>query len=81
MNSFCFSSLASDSDIINHNTADDDIILKIKQSLKSEVGNCIDFANDFLKNKKRNKGKPKVHYNLMKYNKMREYKILEDISA
>ena len=50
--------------------------MRIEYSLKSEVGNCIDFANDILKNKKRNKGEPKVHYNLMKYNKMREYKIL-----
>ena len=49
--------------------------------MKSEVGNRIDFANDILKNQKRNKGEPKMHYNLMKYNKMGEYKILEDISA
>ena len=48
--------------------------------MKSEVGNRIYFANDIFKNKKRNKGEPKVHYNLMKYNKMREYIILEDIS-
>ena len=38
------------------------------------------FRNDILKNQKRNKGEPKVHYNLIKYKKMREYKILEDIS-
>ena len=37
--------------------------------------------NDILKNKRRNVGEVRVHYNLMKYNKMREYKILEDISA
>ena len=49
--------------------------------MKSEASNRIDFANDIMKNQKRNKGEPKVHYNLMKYNKMREYKILEDISA
>ena len=49
--------------------------------MKSEVGNHIDFENDILKNKKRNKGEPKVHYNLIKYKRMREYKILEDISA
>ena len=48
--------------------------------MKSEVGNRIDFANDILKNKKRNKGEPTVHYNMIKYNKMGEYKILEDIS-
>ena len=55
--------------------------MRIKESLNSEVGNRIDFANDTLKNQKRNKGEPKLNYNLMKYNKMREYKILEDISA
>ena len=55
--------------------------MRIEESLKSEVGNRIDFANDILKNKKTNKGEPKVHYNMMKYNKMREYNFLEDISA
>ena len=49
--------------------------------MKSELGNCIDFANDILKNKKRNKSEPKVHYNLIKYNKIREYEFLEDIST
>ena len=81
MNSCCFSSLASAFDIINHNADADAISMRIEESLKSEVGNRIDFANDILKNQKRNKGEPKMHYNLMKYNKMGEYKILEDISA
>ena len=36
--------------------------------------------NDILKKNKRNKGEPKVHYNLIEYKKMCEYKILEDIS-
>ena len=49
--------------------------------MKSEVGNQFDFVNDILKNKKINKGEPKVYYNLMKYNKMREHKILWDIGA
>ena len=48
--------------------------------MQSEVGNRIDFEDDILKNKKRNKGEPKMHYNLIKYKRMREYKILEDIS-
>ena len=48
--------------------------------MKSEVSNRIDSANDILKNRKRNKGEPKVHYNLIKYKKMREYNFLEDIS-
>ena len=37
--------------------------------------------NDILKNKKINVSEARVHYNLIKYKKMREYKILEDISA
>ena len=53
--------------------------MRIEEPLKSEVGNRIDFVNDILKNKKINKGKPKLHYTLMKNKKMREYKILEDI--
>ena len=32
-------------------------------------------------NNKRNKGEARVHYKLMKYKKMGDYKILEDISA
>ena len=31
-------------------------------------------------NRKRNKGEAKVHYKLIKYKKMGDYKILEDIS-
>ena len=34
-----------------------------------------------MQNRKRNKGETRVHYKLMKYKKMGEYKILEDISA
>ena len=45
------------------------------------MGNRIDFANDILKNKKRNAGESRVNYNLIKYKKMREYNFLEDISA
>ena len=48
--------------------------------MNSEVGNHIDFANDIMLDNKRNKGEPKVHYKLIKYKSMREYKILEDIS-
>ena len=51
----------------------------IKESLKSEVGNCIYYANDILKNKKINVGEARVKYNLIKYKKMHEYKMLEDI--
>ena len=48
--------------------------------MESEVGNRIDFANDILKNNKRNEGEARVHYNLIKYKKKGLYKILEDIS-
>ena len=48
--------------------------------MKSEVGNHIDFSHDILKNKIRNVGEARVKYNLIKYKKMHEYKILEDIS-
>ena len=49
--------------------------------MKSEVGNHIDFANGILKNKKRNVREARVHYHLIKYKKMCEYKTLEDISG
>ena len=49
--------------------------------MKSEVGNHIHFANDIILNKKRNKGEARVQYKLIKYKKMGDYKILEDISA
>ena len=49
--------------------------------MKSEVGNFIDFANEIMINRKINKGETRVHYRLMKYKKIGEYKILEDISA
>ena len=48
--------------------------------MKSEVGNCIHFANDIMLIHKINKGEAKVHYKLMKYKNMGEYEILEDIS-
>ena len=49
--------------------------------MKSEVGNRIDFENEIVLNRKRNKGEARVHYKLMKYKKMGDYKILEDIIA
>ena len=50
------------------------------ESTKSELGNRIDSANDILKNKRGNVGETRVHYNLIKYKNMRDYKSLEDIS-
>ena len=52
LNICCFSSLVSAFDIINHNKSSNAISLLIKESLESEVGNRIDYANDILKNKK-----------------------------
>ena len=50
--------------------------MRIDEYLESEVGNCIDFANAILKNEKVIKGKPKVHYSLVKYIKKGFYDIL-----
>ena len=77
LNSCCFSSLASAFDSINYIKDINAIPLRIEESLESEVGNRIDFANDILKKKK---GETKLHYNLIKYKNKGLYKILEDIS-
>ena len=79
LNICCFSSLASAFVSINHNKAANDIPLRIKEFLESEVGNCIDFANAILINEKIIKGEPKVHYGLMKYKQTGSYKILKYI--
>ena len=55
--------------------------MHIKESLKSEVGNRIDFANEIMLIRKINKGEARVHYKLIKSKKMDDYKFLEDISA
>ena len=52
LNSFCFSSLASAFASIDHFKADDAISIRIKESLKSELGNRIDFANEIMINRK-----------------------------
>ena len=80
MNSCCFISLESAFASINHFNAANYLSMRIEESLKSEVGDHIDFADDILKNKKINVGEARVHYNLIKYKKMCEYEILEDIS-
>ena len=54
--------------------------MRIEESLKSEVGNRIDFANYILKDNKRNEGEARVNYNLIKNKKKGLHKILEDIS-
>ena len=49
--------------------------------MESEVGNRIHFANEIMLNNRGNKGEARVHYQLIKYRLMGEYRILEDISA
>ena len=65
---------------INHNNSANAISLRIKEYLKSEAVNRIDFANDILKNNKRNIGEAKVYCKMIKYKKKGLYKYLEDIS-
>ena len=48
LNSSCFSNLASAFAIINQSKAAYAIYLRIKESLKSEVGNRINFATDIM---------------------------------
>ena len=81
LSSSCFSSLASAFASINQIKAANDISLRIKESLKSEVGNRIHFASEIMLNLKRNKGEARVHYKLEKYRKKGEYDILKNISA
>ena len=52
LNICCFSSLASAFASINHLYADNAISMHIEESLKSEVGNRIDFENDIKKTRK-----------------------------
>ena len=80
LNSCCLRSLASAFASIKHFKASNAISIRINESLKSEVGNCIHFTNYIMLNRKRNKGKARVHYKLIKYKKMGDYKSLEDIS-
>ena len=44
------------------------------------MGNRIDFVDDILKNEKKLKGEPKVHYRLIKYKNKGPYDILKYIS-
>ena len=81
LNGCFFVSLASAFAINKHFKAANAIYIRIKESLKSELGNRIDFANEIMLNRKRNKDEARVHSKLMKYKKIGDYKILEDISA
>ena len=53
--------------------------MRIEEFLKSKVGNCIDFSNAILINKKTIRVKPIVYYSLSKYKKMGSYDIQTDI--
>ena len=48
--------------------------------MESEVGIRIYFSNEIFKNKKINKGEPKLHYGLIKYKQTGSNNILKDIS-
>ena len=76
----CFSSLASRFASIEQNKSENAISLRIEESLESEVGNRIDFANAIMKNEKKLKVEPRVYYSLRKYKKVGSYDILVDIS-
>ena len=65
-NSFCFISLELSFDGINQIKDANDIAMHIEESLMSQVGDHIDFANDILKNQKRVQGEHKFYYS-MKY--------------
>ena len=56
------------------------ISLRTEESLKSKVGNRIDFTNAILKNENKIIGEPKVHYSLRKYKSKGSYDIMTDIS-
>ena len=45
------------------------------------MGTRIHFATDIMINNKINKGEARVHYKLIKYKKMGDHEILENISA
>ena len=81
LNSCCFSSLASAFASIKQFQAANAISLRIKESLKSEVGNRIHFASEIMQNRKINKGEARVHYSLEKIKEKGEYDILKNISA
>ena len=66
---------------INHNKAANGLSLRIHESLESEVGNSIDFANVIFKSEKTIQRKPRVYYIPRKYKQKGSYDILENISG
>ena len=61
LNICCLSSLSSAFASNKHFKSANDISIRIKESLKSEVGNRNDFANEIMLKRKRNKGEARVH--------------------
>ena len=80
LNICCFSSLASYFASIEQTNSENAISLSIEKSLKSEVGNIIDFDNAILKNEKQIKCEPRVYYSLRTYKNMGSFKIQKDMS-
>ena len=80
LNSFCFSSLASEFVNIKPIEAENAISLRKEESLKSKVVNCIDFENAILRNENKINGEPKVNYSLGKYKNKVSCDILTEIS-
>ena len=76
LNIFCFSCLVSAFSIIEQTKAVNDISFFIEESLKSKMGNRIDYANAILINEITVKGKPRVYYIVKKYKKMGSYDVL-----
>ena len=80
LNIYCFSSLASAFSSMKKIKAFNVISLSIEESLKSKVGNRIDFANANLKNEKKLKGETRVYDILSEYKKKGYHNIPTDIS-
>ena len=80
LNSCCFIILASSFDIFEQTKSSNDISLRIEESLKSEVGNCIYFADAILKKRRKIKGEPRFYYSLKKYKNKGSYDIMIDIN-
>ena len=80
LNSCCFSSLALYFLSIKQIKASKSVSFCIEESLKSKVGNRIDFENAILINENKIKDEAKVNYSLRKYKEEGSYDILTDVS-
>ena len=65
-----FQWLASAFASIKHFKASNSISIHIKELLKSEVVNRIDFVNEIMLNRKRNKGEARVHNKLFRIDQL-----------